>query len=1401
MLFSEMHCPKLIPNIGLLMALVLLIISPVKSQPHHDTWSVSQITNESGLSNSAVNAIYKDSRGFVWFGTWDGLNRYDGTSIVTFYPEAFNEYSISNNIIWEILEDSEQNLWVVTERGINLYNKELNQFQSWFSTPDYLPAREKSLRACVGPDGRIWLAVYGEGLFKHVPENNTFVSVPVNWPRENLKQNIAGIFMFDSIVYLLHETLEISSISSAEYLLRSHNYIPSEHATKPRADLNWFFSVNKQPFMAVACQMGGLWLIDINNNTMSLIIDEGFESLVTVLQKVESEDYVLLGTDDGNIFRLDTKEGFRQYSLLEKLPDLRDKRVKIWSLLYTTDDLLWVGTDGEGVYQFNSEPKPFYNIAKGNPAHRQINHQIVRAVYEDKEGNIWIGTRGNGLNMIPAGGGSTRIMNSENGLSNDAVLSLAEDTQGNLWIGLDGPGVDILNKTSGRIFHFPDDLAGGEELDFGSVYTICVDVFGTVWLGTSGNGVYGLTIDSGKGKFRLRNNVHLPGKGGKNDLKGNIVFAIKEEKPNILWIGARMGGLHRYNTLTGEIQFFGQGTPDEQGLNNPDILSLLIGTDKHLWIGTSGGLNALNLAGGTYNFTHFSVRDGLPNHTIHGILEDQEGNIWVSTNKGLSRYLRTEKRFINYDSGDGLLNNEFTDGAAFHHQPSGRFYFGGINGADWFYPKEISISADQPNVVLTGFRLYNQTIYPGDETGVLPKNIDFMDEIILGHNQNFFGVEFATLNYHNAPKTSFAYKLENFNIDWVDVDSQREAIFTNVPHGDYRLLVRATNEDGFWSDQVRSLNIVIKPPAWLTYYAYTAYTLAFILLGFLIFRYQSKRIKRRQQLVLEKLNQQKEKELNQYKFEFFTNLAHEFRTPLTLIFASAASLFDKVQEAHPQKPLLRTVYINARRLQRMIEELLAFQKLDTGREKLDLRKGELVGFVAEITDIFSHYAHENEVELSFEPEESRLITSFDGEKIERILLNLLSNAIKFTPSGGSVITRLGVDNGNIIIEVVDTGSGISPAALPHIFDRYYQQASPHTDLRTIPKGSGIGLTYTKSLVELLGGSIAVESHAGKGSSFTVRLPLVKDGDKAMGPANDIQRKGREQLLDSIAEDYFHQYDEATDFKPQAALAQNQPSKHRILIAEDDVQLLQLLQNLLSQYYDVTTAENGAEALEMLKSKRIDLVVSDVIMPEIDGLTLCKTIKDDFITSHIPVVLLTARSETEQLIEGLEVGADAYIAKPFHPRHLFVTIKKLISSRENLISQIRKDIEQSVLNENNPLPERDHKLLQKAFSFVESNYHLENLNADQLADHLAMSKAQLYRKIKAITGVTPHGLIKNYRLNKARQMIAEGKFSISDIVYMTGFNNRTYFYRSYRELFGETPGEITKRSKAKPETEK
>lgn len=1358
-------------------------------------WSVSAITNETGLSNSAVTSIYTDSRGYIWFGTWDGLNRYDGASIITFYPESHNEFSLSNNIIWDIFEDADKNLWIITERGINLYDRKFNRFYNWFSSPHYSLSSERSLRACINFDGQLLLSVYGEGLFRFEPQKRNFLPLALNLPEKGLEKTIRGVAAFDSLIFLLHENLMLSVLHSNGNLVESYPVVKEAFGEKLNPNHNWFFTCGTRHYLAIAGRVGGLWITDLQQKNNFLIKEDSFEHLFTTLYKVDEKEYLLAGTDNGNIFRIYPKQHFRYESILDQLPTFSENRVKVWTIAYS-EPLLWIGTDGEGVYQFNTRPKAFRSIIRGPAEQRMLSHQIVRAVLEDAEGRKWIGTRGNGLNMIPASGEATKVINKANGLSSNAVLSLAEDAHGNLWIGVDGQGVHLLEKETGRIMHFPSDLAGAEELDFGPVYDICIDVFGTVWLGSSGKGLHGLSIEKQNGSYHLNHYVHLAGRGGENDLMGNIVFAIKEEKPNILWIGVRMGGLHRYNTLTGEILHFDQGPNIGQGLNNNDILCLHMGNDRTLWIGTSGGLNHLNLSGGSYSFTHFTVNDGLPNHTIHGILEDNYGNIWVSTNKGLSRLLRPENRFINYNSGDGLLNNEFTDGAVFHHLPSGRFYFGGINGVDWFYPDQINISKQQPEVILTDFKLFNQRILPGDKSGILPVNIAFLDQVTLKHNQNFFGIEFTTINFLNAPKIRFAYKLENFNTEWLDAGMQREIVFTNVPHGKYNLMIKATNRDGFWSEHIRTLNIIITPPFWQTSYAYFAYFLFLLATAYLIYYYQSLRIKRQQQLAFERLNQKKERELNQYKFEFFTNLAHEFRTPLTLIFASAASLFDKAYEADANKSLIRTVYMNARRLQKMIDELMAFQKLDAGREKPDLQNGELVSFIAEITNVFSHYANENEVELSFEPEVNELFVSFDSEKIERILLNLLSNSAKFTPAGGSISIKLYTKKSNIILQVNDTGSGISPKDLPYIFDKYYHRDPPNYDLKTISKGSGIGLTYTKRLVKLLGGHIHVSSKEGLGSSFTVELPLVKSTDKQAPAVTAIRQKSHVQLLNSIAEDFFQNPNQKLVPECKTTSRHDRPSKYRLLIVEDDLQLLQLLQNLLSPHYDVYAFVNGHEALELLKTKRIDLVVSDVIMPEMDGLTLCKAIKDNVITSHIPIVLLTARSETEHVIEGLEQGADAYIAKPFHPRQLFVTIDRLITTREQLIRQLRKTLEQNDAYDQDHLSEHDRNLLQKALSYIENNFHRDNLNADMMADHLAMSKAQLYRKIKALTGITPHGLIKNFRLNTARKMISIGKHTVSDIIFMTGFNNRTYFYRSYRDYFGETPGEISKRNRVK-----
>jgi len=1350
-------------------------------------WQLRQISNADGLSNSAVSAIYKDRRGYMWFGSWDGLNQFDGHTIIRHYPDLMLQNRISNNIIWDIFEQ-ELGLWIVTERGINFYDYDFKTFTSWFTEDTLRLNRENGLRAFADDQGKVWLVQYGVGLYSFNEESREFDPVNIKGVNPEVLSQLTGVFKFGSRIYLMHQSNEIYEFDEQGVFIR--NISPQlQTSSNFKVDLNWFFSINEKPYAAFPDSQGGIWIVDLIDESYKLIGNDIIESPVTALFADKNLDGIILGTDKGNILFVNFDD-FEATCLLHQLPDLEEKKVKIWSV-FKSGKHIWIGTDGEGIFQINTSPIAFQGIEKGALQEQKLSHKIVRTIYEDKSGNLWIGTRGNGLNKIPSGDGPTLIYNTSNGLSNDAVLSLAEDDFGYLWIGTDGSGIDVLHLETGEFRNFPDDFEAVEFPQFGSVYDICIDVFNTIWLGTSGYGVISITPDYEKPFFEVKTFSHLQGRGGMNDLRGNVVFSIIEEQPNVLWIGTRMSGLHRYNSLTGEIQFFGQADDLINGLSNSDVLSLLKGSNSELWIGTSGGLNLLRFNGHDHEFKYYTTNDGLPNHTIHSMLEDKDGNVWLSTNNGLSRLLRDQKRFVNYNRGDGLLNSEFTDGAAFKSRNGDKLYFGGTNGVDWFYPDRIPLSTNNPEVILTEFSVFNKVVEPGDELQILKKDIDVTDKIVLKHNQNFFSVAFTTINYDNPAKVLFSYRLAQFNEEWVDVGQQRFASFTNVPPGTYQLQLRATNEDAIWSDKIRTLEIDIRPPFWRTTTAYVFYFFSFLLLVYYVYRYQTNRIKRRHREALDDLNRKKEQELNRHKFELFTNLAHEFRTPLTLIFASAANLMEKAKQYPVEQSLFKSIYQNALRLQKMIDDLLAFQKLDAGRDELKLQQMDLIGFVSDIVEIFSVYAAEKEIDLIFEPDKQEKHVQFDPQKLERILLNLLSNAVKFTPPGGMIKVGLESLSNEILISVRDNGIGITSKDLPLIFDRYfYQNPTPERN-QSGHKSSGIGLAYTKSLVEIHKGRIEVESEPNKGSLFKVYLPVFSQVKPDSSLINPRSSELLEHLRESISEEFLIQQSLVYESDAQQDSSNESKSKYRILIVEDDVQLLMLIKKLMSEYYDVDTARDGKQALEILNKRRIDLVVSDVMMPNMSGLELARIIKEDLITSHIPVILLTAKSANEHVIQGLETGADGYIVKPFHPRHLYLRIAKLLETRELLMEGIRKNFDKQAEIEGQHLSDRDRKLLEKARDFIAKNYQSEQLNADDLADELALSKAQLYRKIKALSGLTPHGLIKNFRLIKAREFISEGKHSISDIVFMTGFNNRAYFYRSYRELFNETPGEMYK----------
>lgn len=1350
-------------------------------------WIPMNLSNEDGLSNSAITCIYQDSEGLIWFGSWDGLNRYDGTNIRVFKPDIFDEGSLSNNVIRNLFEDKQKNLWIVTNEGINRFLSNTMTFASYFSDNKYIRVQEQNLKACIGPDSILYVSLVQFGLSYYDEITDDFKSLILPGFSDSDNKKIIGLSGGNSsTLFLLGQEGKIFAYTKKVKFEKLF-----EEDLSIYHDLNfekhWFIRSNRNTYLAIAIESGGLDVLNLETRERVRIRENDDLFSVTTINLALESDQFWVGTDDGSVYKLSLEPSPGLLPMDANMPDLSSKKVKIWTISQTSDDLLWIGTDGNGVYRYIIQGKPFFNIKKGNSESGLLGHNIVRSVFKDREGNLWVGTRGNGLNMLPHGNRPRVSYNVNNGISNNAVLSLNMDARDNLWIGVDGEGVDMLEQSTGRFFHFPEDFVNGGNREFGYVYSICIDAYESIWLGTSGYGVVNMDVSrNSSGKYVLEKFRQLRFDPTGDGLRSDIVYTIVEERPNVLWLGTRGGGLHRLNTLNNSFEIFGVADDYKNGLINDDVLSLCVCSNQQLWVGTSGGLSVLNLSYKPYRFRHYTERNGMPNNTVHGIMHDAAGDIWISTNSGLARLNTSEGNFMNFNKTDGLQNSEFTDGAVFNDTVTHFLYFGGIEGLDWFNPLEIEASDNFPPIFLNEFHLNNTLVMPGESTSILTTSINTTDQIELRYNQNFFSFSFTTLNYYNSQKCQFAYYLEGFDNAWNYVGNQRLASFTNVPPGKYTLKVRATNEDRIFGDEIREISILIHPPFWNTLIAYVIYVLMLGLIITLIIRFLKRRAIEKKEVEMEKMERVKAEEINRYKLQFFTNIAHEFRTPLTLIIAPAAILKEQLGEKKRLGQYARSVFQNANRLQRLISQLIEFRKVETKNMKLSVGRCELVQYITKLTKAFEVYARLNDLSLRFLPSNKVMEAWIDMEKFEKILLNLVSNAIKFTPAGGKVEIELMEKDEHILLLVRDTGNGIPPEFLDKIFDRFYHKKSNfHRDDMSQESG-GVGLSLTKSLVELHKGTITAHNLPGGGSEFRVLIPKRRE-DFEQELVDDLQKPSSEKIAMKVEEEF----QVAHVFTPNEEMIKQEDDnrEYSLLVVDDSYEVCNLVESLLIDKYVIYKAYDGKSALETLNRESIDLVISDVIMPGMDGLELISLIKTDINTSHIPVILLTARTEIEHRIEGLEVGADSYIPKPFNPRHLMVRIEKLIASSEHFRNSFREY--------NTPQPRSellegltpgDQQLLTGLIDYIEENMQDTTLSADHLSSHIAMSKTQLYRKIKALTGLTPHGLIKYLRLKKAANELKQSEKTISEVFYETGFNNRSYFYRSFKEVFGVPPGD-------------
>jgi len=1369
----------------LLIVFISLITNILKGEDE-GKWIPMNINNEAGLSNSAVTSVFKDSEGLMWFGTWDGLNRYDGSSITVFKPDILSAGSISNNIIRNILEDRLQNIWVITNEGINRFDRDSLVFTSYFNQEQYLPVKEQNMKAVIGPDSALIIALPRFGVFSYNETNQQFARLDLPGVNDESVKGIIGIGTYKNILYTLDRSGCIR-IFKKDSIFSLAKEIHVRNLSLLQLEKHWYVNSAGSTFLCISITNGGLYYIDLQSGKSGIIRNGDEQFNVTTINGSYDSKICWLGTDNGSVFTLVLNDEPVLQSMDQHIPDLKARKIKIWTINKTDDDLLWIGTDGNGIYRYMLHGKPFYNIKKGAGLSGSISHDIVRAIYKDQQGNLWIGTRGDGLNKISVRDNSRIIYNTGNGLSNNAVLALNMDHNKNIWIGVDGEGIDMLETNTGRIFHFPRDFAENNELEFGYVYSVCIDVYGSVWLGTSGCGVINLDISKSKeGKYKLDHFRKLSNTPDNKGLKSDIVYSVIEERPNVLWLGTRGGGLHRLNTLNNSLEYYGEASEHSEGLINNDILSLCLGNDEQLWIGTSGGLSVMNISYKPYRFRHYTEYNGLPNNTVHGILQDNDDNIWISTNNGLARIPENAGSIISFNKSDGLRNSEYTDGAIYNDKPSETLYFGGTEGVDWFHPEDIKTSTYFPPVYLTGFWLNNTLVVPGDSTHILKKRINETKEIELKYNQNFFSITFTTLNYYNAGKCRFSYILEGFYNNWSEISQQRTASFTNVPPGKYTLKIKASNEDGIWGEETREISIFIHQPYWNTLAAYLIYSLVFLLLVWYIISRSKIRSREKREREKEQMERAKADEINRYKLQFFTNIAHEFRTPLTLIMAPAAVLEEEIGEKKRYGQLARSIFQNANRLQKLISELIEFRKVETNNMKLEVGRYELIQYINKLVNAFDVYAKLNKISLIFTHSLTKLECWTDLEKFEKILLNLISNAIKYTPEGGRVEIDLEYIEGEIALTVRDSGIGISQETIDRIFDRFYHTQSGLRHADGSQESGGVGLSLTKSLVEFHKGQISVRNGNLGGAEFVVTLPGERN-DYLSELTEEIRKSSSEKIAMRVDQEF--QGPKIPVDSSKVEINEKPQFPYTLLVVDDNIEVCNLIESLLSDEYNIIKAYDGKTALSILENEQVDLVISDVIMPEVNGLELTSTIKNDINTSHIPVILLTARTEPDQRIEGLEVGADSYIPKPFYPRHLKVRIEKLISNSERLRSSFKEfaapEPGEDLLK---GLSSADRKLINGLIQFIEDKMQDPALSAEHLSDYMAMSKTQLYRKIKALTGHTPHGLIKYLRLKKAASELKKGEKTVSEVYYETGFNNRSYFYRSFKEAFGVPPGD-------------
>lgn len=1334
-------------------------------------------------SKSGIYTIAQDQSGVIWIGTnGAGLYKFDGVNYIAYEQNSKTTNSINSNLIYVVYVDKHNRLWVGTDEGLCLYNRNLNTFENIEIQKKTGNETVISVKSIIEDNnGNLFLGTFNGGLLKL--NTGTRKITPIKLDIPNSENCLINCLAKDK-----NGTIYLGT-----------NF--------------------------------GLKVVDpIKNKIKKLEINNADQLLKGTLVSmcIDSKQNLWIGNGYKGLVKIDLNQKTKQATLYPIT------RKRIMSILATDPETILCATENDGliIVDNHGDIQKKYVNSKFNT--RSLSSNSVWSLFLDKEKRIWLGYYNKGLGVFDKINSKVNIIESLPGnpqsLQTSCVTGIAKDSEGQLWISMEGGGVDVYNPETKLFKHITkSDTSLYSGLTNDNITNVFIDKNQNIWLSSWNEGIF--VLKKGSRNFINYNTKNTPG------LTSDNIMSIAQDSRGVIWIGTFAKGLHYYTPTDGQFHHCDSKPFYTNGLTNLDIRKVIADSDNAVWVGSTTGLYKVN----TDDFVAFSVTSfrnkmseklknhksthtintlyqasnkeiwigtdgaglfsynkktdvlkwyinfkGLHEKSISSISESNDGSIWISGKKGITKLDFKNKISLNYSTYDGLLGNDFNNNSVLKDK-NGLLYFGSYEGVNYFDPASLVRSKKQLPIYLTDLKLFNKSVGPLEKNSPLIKVLSETKKIILKHDQSVFTIDFIAINYSFPARNEFAYYLEGFEDSWNYVGSKRSATYTNLAPGNYVFKVKASEKNGVWNDKPLELKIEILPPWWKTSFAYLFYSLLLFAAVHFANQYYQNRFKQKQMIAFEQKKAIQIEKLNNKKLQFFTNISHEFRTPLTLILNPLADIIKNNSTELPEGVVnkLKTIQKSSDRLSRLINELMDFNQLQFNQMTIKLQLIEVISFTKEIVSYFDEEASSRGIHLQFESNKTSLKDWVDPKMFEKIIFNVVSNAFKVTPDNGKIKVKIVVNEEfinfpminstntypsfEIIVE--DNGAGLDKKDIKKIFDRFYQV----NNLNKAYYGStGIGLEVVRGFVELHKGIIEVESELGVGTTFKLIFPIGKDFFNANEISFEEYKKEKKISYTPAIE---KTEDQSQDDQ------EKQDRIYTILIVEDNVELRNYLKNELKKEYKVLMAENGQVGLELALQKLPDLILTDVIMPVMSGLELCKNIKANLKTSHIPLMMLSAKALIKDKLEGIDSGADMYLSKPFDMDILRSSLIQLINSRQIMFNKFYNGITPKAKEKTTTL---DNEFIKNTLNYINENISEPELSVEVLASKVFLSRSQLYRKIKTLTGVSVNEFIRNVRLEKAKELIELGNDNITEISYKVGFSSPSYFTKCYKEKYGYLP---------------